>query len=87
MKKYIALLMALLMVLTLCGCGFKNYDFMDTNYSFDKAVIKLPDGDAITVDIKKWADSQDGEQLTITDTDGKIYLVNSVNCVLIKEGK
>ena len=67
------------------GCSYSGYDFIDTNYHFDKAIIKMPDGEVITVDIQKWADSEDGEQLTITSKDGTKYLVNSVNCVLIED--
>lgn len=56
----------------------------DTDYHFNKAYIAMPDGEVIEVDIKKWADSEDGEQLTITSQDGTRYLVNSVNCVLVE---
>lgn len=55
------------------------------DYHFDYAYIKLPDGTMIEGKIEKWADSEDGEQLTITFKNGNRYLVNSVNCTLVEE--
>lgn len=82
MKK-ISIILCLMLLLT--GCSYSGYDFVDTNYSYDKAYIKMPNQEIIVVDIYTWSDSEDGEQLTIKSTDGTIYLVNSVNCVLVKE--
>lgn len=79
MKKLILILAALLL---LVGC---NYSLIDTNYKFDTAVIRMPDGAVKEVPIKSWADSE-GEQLTIVSTDGTVYLVSSFNCVMIKGG-
>ena len=62
-----------------------NYDIIDTNYSFDYAYISYGDGTVEKVKIKSWRDYEDGEQIQITSTDGDVYLVNSYNCVLIKE--
>lgn len=83
MRKKISVILCLMLLLT--GCSYSGYDFVDTNYSFDKAYIKMPNQEVIIVDISSWSDSEDGEQLTIKSTDGTIYLVNSVNCVLVKE--
>lgn len=74
-----------LVVATFAGCNYSGYDFIDTNYHFDKAIVKMPDGSVQEWEIKKWVDSEDGEQLTITTKDGKRYLVSSVNCVLVEE--
>ena len=85
MKKKISAIAISLLLLT--GCSYSGYDFVDTNYSFDKAYIKMPNNEVVIVDIYTWSDSEDGEQLTIKSTDGTIYLVNSVNCTLVKESK
>ena len=83
MKKWLsALLCGLLIALTLSSCG--NYDMFDTNYTFDYAIIAFPDGTSKKVEIKTWTDYE-GEQIQIEDVDGNIYLVNSVNCVLVNE--
>ena len=86
MKKKIlipsAILSVLAIILTICtGCG--NKTVFDTNYTFDKANIYL-NGEWKTIDIKEW-DDYEGEQLQIIDTDGRIYLTSSYNCILIKE--
>lgn len=84
-------IVGMLCVSLLCGCssatGFGTYDFIDSNYNFSEAIIKMPDGSVVNVEIKCWADSEDGEQITITAKDGTVYLVNSVNCVLVTTGR
>ncbi len=86
MKKIVVVLLFVATILCFSSCkNFRGYDWIDTKYSFDYAIIKMPSGEILTVEIEKWADSNDGEQLTITAKDGTVYLVNSVNCVLVKE--
>lgn len=84
MKKAIIALATFVMLATCAGCHFKGYDFVDTNYHFDRAIMKMPDGEIVEVEIETWADA-DGEQLTITGKDGKRYLISSINCVLIED--
>lgn len=83
MKKKTVLLLGIISMLTLCGC---NYDMIDTHYQFDKAYIKTPYDEVIVVDVQIWADSE-GEQLTITSTDGTRYLVNSMNVMMVEGEK
>ena len=83
MKKIIIAIMALIMMFTFAACG--NKDLFDTVYSYDYAIISLPDGSVEKVEIKQWTDYEDGDQLQITAKDGTIYLVHSHNCVLVKE--
>lgn len=71
------LLALLLLVLTSCG----NKDMWDTVYTFDEAVIALPDGRVITGQVQSWRD-YDGDQLQVK-IDGVTYLVHSENCVLM----
>ena len=81
MKKILAFgLLAVILVLSLVSC---NYDVIDTQYSYDTAIITLHNGERIEVSIKSWRDYEDGEQLQITATDGTVYLVSSYNCILI----
>lgn len=65
----------------LSGCG--NRAIIDTTYNFDKAIVKMPDGTVQTMDIVQWKDYEDGEQIQITASDGKTYLLSSYNCVLV----
>ena len=83
MKKFIAVILVVIsfaFIFTACG----NYDAFDTQYIFDKAIVSMPDGSVMELEIKKWTD-YDGEQLQITAKDGTVYLVSSFNCVLIDE--
>ena len=83
MKKILATLMiTLLMVITLSGCG--NKQIIDTTYTFDKAIISLPNGDVVEGKVDGWTDYEDGDQIQVK-INGVTYLVHSSNVVLIKE--
>lgn len=83
MKKIIAIILsALMLVATLTGCG--NKDMWDTNYTYDKAIISMPDGTILEGKVSNWTDYEDADQIQVT-IDGKVYLVHSSNIVLINE--
>lgn len=82
MKKILALtLISALLIVSLSGC---NKQIFDTTYSFDKAIISLPNGQVIEGKIDSWTDYEDGDQIQVK-INGVIYLVHSSNIVLIKE--
>ena len=77
MKKKICLFLALaLCAMCMAGCDFSGYDWIDTNYHFDRAIIETPGGGSVEVEVASWADSSDGEQLTITAADGTRYMTS-----------
>lgn len=76
-------LIILVGLLVLSGCTNKQY--IDMNYSYNKAIISLQNGEVVEVEIKSWRDYEDGEQIQITSKDGTVYLSSSYNCTLIKE--
>lgn len=79
----------LLGIIILCGAlstGCGNQTILDTNYTFDRAIIQLANGEVVDVKIKQWGD-YDGEQLQIIAEDGTVYLTSSFRCDLIKEGE
>lgn len=86
MKRFICILLVMAIVCALCfalgGCA--NYDVWDMHYQFDKAIVKMPDGEVREIDIDMWADYE-GEQIQIKARDGNVYLVSSFNCVLVDE--
>lgn len=65
----------------LCGC---NQEIFDTNLKFNRALVKWPDGTMKELKIYKWCDYE-GEQIQIRATDGKVYLISSLNAVLIRD--
>ena len=74
MKKILAItLISMLLVLTLSSC---NKQIFDTTYSFDKAIISLPDGTIIEGKIDSWTDYEDGDQIQVK-INGVTYLVHS----------
>ena len=78
----VALILALMMALcSLAGCG--NRQVFDTTFTFDKAIIELPNGEVVSGEVQSWKDYE-GDQLQVK-VDGKTYLVHSSNVVLISE--
>lgn len=61
-----------------------NKQLVDTTYSFDRAVISLPNGDIIEGTVDSWTDYADGDQIQVK-INGTTYLVHSSNIVLIAE--
>ena len=84
MKKILAtLIMLILVVATLVSCEY-NYQFIDTTYSFDRAIISLPNGEIVDGKVDSWLDYEDGDQIQVK-INGVTYLVHSSDVVLIKE--
>ncbi len=81
-KIFLAVLTTALLLLSLASCG--NYDSFDTVYTYNRAIITLPDGSTMKIDVESWSDYE-SEQLQIEAKDGTVYLVNSVNCILIRD--
>ena len=84
MKKLIALLLAVIAVLSglvLSGC---NKQLVDLTYSYEYAIIALPNGEVVEGKVTSWTDYEDGDQLQIKIA-GKTYLVHSSNVVLISD--
>lgn len=82
-KKLLVAVLAATTILSLIGCG--NKDLFDTNYTFDRAIIALPNGEVVEVEIDKWTDYEDGDQLQIISKDGTVYLTSTLNCTLIND--
>lgn len=83
MKKLITLAVVSAMLLAVTSCG--NMNLLDTNYTFTKAIIAMPDGTSLTVEIDQWKDFVESEQIQIIAKDGTVYLVSTFNAVLINE--
>jgi hypothetical protein len=85
MKKIIAMIFSIILILGL-SAGFAgcNRQVVDLNYEYNTAVIDMFDGTTKTIKIKKWRDYE-GEQIQLTDKNGDVWLVSSINCHLINE--
>ena len=84
MKKMITIILAvtaILALLILAGC---NKQMVDLTYSYERAILSLPNGEIIEGRVTSWTDFEDGDQIQVR-IDGKTYLVHSSNIVLISE--
>ena len=85
MKKIIAVLLVAVLALSFAlinvGC---NKQMVDLTYSYERAIIYLPNGEIVDGKVTSWTDFEDGDQLQIK-IDGKTYLVHSSNVVLISD--
>ena len=84
MKKYIAIAVAAVLfvgLLLLAGC---NKQLVDLTYSYEYAIIALPNGEIVEGKVSSWTDFEDGDQIQVK-IDGKTYLVHSSNIVLISD--
>ena len=84
MKNKLAMIVALILMMSLISCE-GGYDYFDTTYRFDYAIISLPNGEIVEGAVESWRDFEDGDQLQIK-IGGDVYLVHSEDAVLIKKG-
>ena len=77
-KKIVAILCATVMAFGLTGC---NKQIFDIQYSFNYAIIQLPNGEIVEGKVDSWKDYE-GEQIQIK-IDGVVYLTSSYNCTLM----
>ena len=85
MKKIIAILLVAVVVLSMAliatGC---NKQLVDLTYSYEYAIIGLPNGETVEGKVSSWSDFEEGDQIQVK-IDGKTYLVHSSNIVLISK--
>ena len=72
-----------IIALSVTACA-GNKTWFDTTYTFNKAIIELPNGEVVEGSVDAWTDFEDGDQLQIV-INGKTYLTAATRCVLIKE--
>ena len=80
-KKLVIMICAIALAGLLTGC---NKQVFDTTYSYDRAILYLPNGEVIEGKVQSWTDYEDGDQSQVK-IDGKQYLIHSENIVLISE--
>lgn len=81
MKKIFVIISSIVMILSMTGC---NRQIIDTTFSYNRAIIHLPDGTVIDGKVQSWKDYEDGDQIQVK-IDGVTYLVDCMNIVLISE--
>ena len=74
-------LISVVVVCVLTGC---NKQVFDTTYSYERAILSLPNGEVVEGKVQSWTDFEDGDQIQVK-IDGKQYLIHSEDIVLISE--
>lgn len=85
MKKKLALIIsAIALAMSLSGC---NKQIVDVTFSYERAIISLPNGEVVDGKVQSWTDFEDGDQIQVK-IDGVTYLVHASQAALItgKEG-
>lgn len=82
MKKKLALIIsAIALAMSLSGC---NKQIVDVTFSYERAIISLPNGEIVDGKVQSWTDFEDGDQIQVK-IDGVTYLVHSSQAALISE--
>jgi len=76
---FVLFMTIILFAAILSGC---NKQLVDLTYSYETAVISLPNGEVVEGKVSSWTDFDDGDQIQVK-IDGKTYLVHSSNIALI----
>lgn len=82
-NKLIALVLTIILICSMLMVGC-NKQLVDMTYSYDRAIISLPNGEVVDGKVSSWTDFDDGDQIQVK-INGKSYLVHSSNVVLIAE--
>lgn len=78
---FVLFMTIILFAAILSGC---NKQLVDLTYSYETAVISLPNGEVVEGKVNSWTDFDDGDQIQVK-IDGKTYLVHSSNIALISD--
>jgi hypothetical protein len=84
MKKLIAILLAAVLAVSIAVLAGCNKQMVDLTYSYEYAIIALPNGEVVEGKVSSWTDFEDGDQIQVK-INGKTYLVHSSNIVLISD--
>ena len=76
------ILVGILMLLT--GCG--NMNIIDWHWTFDEAIVKMPDGKCEKIKLVGWHDFEKSDMIQI-ETEEQVFCTHSANVILIKNKK
>lgn len=87
MKKLsIVCLIAISSLFSGCGnIGEGNVDIFVSNFKYQYALVRWPDGTMKKIEIKRWTDMCGNGKIQITTPDDNIYLLPIYNTILVKE--
>lgn len=81
--KRLALIIFLAIILISCT-GCYNRQLLDLTYHYDRAIVRLPNGEIVEGRVSSWTDFEDGDSILVK-IDGKMYLTHISNVCLIDD--
>lgn len=81
--KRLALIIFLAIVLISCT-GCYNKQLLDLTYHYNRAIVRLPNGEIVEGRVSSWTDFEDGDSIQVK-IDGKMYLTHISNVCLIDD--
>lgn len=84
MKKRFIICIIIVLILTMCFMTACNTQLVDVTWNFNRAIIKLPNGEIIEGKVDSWKNFEDGDQVQVK-IEGVTYLTFSANVVLISD--
>lgn len=81
MKKLAIIVSSIVLAVSLAAC---NKQIINLTYSFERAIISLPNGEIVEGKVQSWTDFEDGDQIQVK-IDGVTYLLHASQIVLISE--
>ncbi len=84
MKKYVALVLALVLILGCTVTAHANMGWFDFNYDFKYVTLRLDDNHIIKGICEKWWDFDQSDMIQI-QVGGNVYLTHISNVVLSKD--
>lgn len=86
MKKIIVVGLVVVLVLGVVAGAYAwgNKSWFDTTYSFERAIIRLPNDRIVDGKLESWLDFENSDQIQIK-IDGAVYLTHITNVCMISE--
>lgn len=81
MKKLAIIVSSIILAVSLVAC---NKQVIDLTYSYERAIISLPNGEIVEGKVQSWTDFKNGDQIQVK-IDGVTYLLHASQVVLISE--
>lgn len=81
MKKLAIIVSSIILAVSLAAC---NKQVVDLTYSYERAIISLPNGEIVEGKVQSWTDFEDGDQIQVK-IDDVTYLLHASQIVLISE--
>lgn len=81
MKKLAIIVSGIILAVSLVAC---NKQVVNLTYSYERAIISLPNGEIVEGKVQSWTDFKNGDQIQVR-IDGVTYLLHTSQVVLISE--